>query len=242
MSKRTARSAVKQPLMASGRSLLLDLPPELRDIIYAYSTDGRAFLNIRTKKLFSVTALARVNKQVRQEVNNLLYLACTNIRCKIRNLDFAPFVTFLNRLPSARFEMLRSRGITFTLLVDQHWEGETDTIRLFSWISQIVHPKKRLQHIDFEYKTVIPASSLAQSEWEYRMVAVSVLAPLLSNHEWLNTLLTHLHTQQMITTFQKRLDLYIVEADTVRQGAVRKVLSMLRSVQTAMKRQHGCSR
>lgn len=141
--------------MPAGRSLLLELPAEIRGMIYQCVIKGSVVLNSKTKTLISQSMLACVSKQVHQEITDALYLTPTNIDVKIRNLDFTPIASFLNNLTQKHLGVLQASEKKFRLVLHQHWQPQADVGKLMSWVNYATNPKNRAYKIKFDYIEVV---------------------------------------------------------------------------------------
>ena len=91
---------------------LLDLPPELRNNIYdkVIENHPRAYLTTRSgRTIASGSALLRVNRSVRAEFLNALYISAT-IVADVTNFDFSQIITFFNRLRDTHLSSLSQGG------------------------------------------------------------------------------------------------------------------------------------
>ena len=141
--------------MPAGRSLLLDLPVEIRGMIYQCVIKGSVILNSKTKTLTGQSMLACVSKQVHEEITDALYLTPTDIDVQIRNLDFTPIASFLNNLTKKQFEILQASKKKFRLVLNQRWQPQADVGKLMSWVNYATDPKRRAYKIKFDYIEVV---------------------------------------------------------------------------------------
>ena len=136
----------------------LDLPPELRNAIYAdaaQDTSVRLSRKSTHRTLTTGSALARVNKQVRDEFLSVA-MVTASIETTARDFDFRHIVTFLNRLDDAELKTLSSitipseRRVIIGLVLT-----EADTILyLGRWLNRAAHPTKKGTNLNYEYKIV----------------------------------------------------------------------------------------
>ncbi|KAK5722485.1 hypothetical protein LTR15_005716 [Elasticomyces elasticus] len=94
-------------------SLLLDLPAELRNNVYAqvFATTGGVHLSCKghRRALASSSRLTRVNKQVHDEFTSAAW-ALADITTQAPDLDFRHIVAFLNRLSDAELFAMPTNG------------------------------------------------------------------------------------------------------------------------------------
>lgn len=138
-------------------SLLLDLPADIRNIIYAMvlgNTEARLSRNSAKNNLATTSALPRVNKQVRAEFMAMVWLSA-DIQTTVLDFDFRHIVTFLNRLSDAELQALPSISVPASRKVKVEL-----SVRLVCplqppllprWIKRADHPTKKGTGIDFKY-------------------------------------------------------------------------------------------
>ena len=105
---RTKKQRIAVP-NTPGAFRLLDLAPELRNEIYAavLQSEPRAYLRSNNGgKLFSKSALSRVNRQVREEFSSLLRMAAPELVAEVKNFNFGHVITFLNRMDQCEIDTL----------------------------------------------------------------------------------------------------------------------------------------
>ncbi|KAK1086262.1 hypothetical protein LTR33_001655 [Friedmanniomyces endolithicus] len=138
-------------------SLLLDLPPELRNLIYeaVLASTGGASLSAKPhiRHLSFASGLPRTNKQVREEFVAAAWLL-GNIHTTVPGLSFRHIVTFLNRLPDAELRALPTitlpaqRRVVIEIIPRFFW----DTELLDRWTRRAAHPTKKGTQVSFEYR------------------------------------------------------------------------------------------
>lgn len=142
--------------MPKGRSLLLELPAEIRNSIYEeVAADSQALISRRHRgTLLSKSGLGRLSRQVRSEYHAALYLYAPKITARVKNSDFGHVVTFLNRLSDAEMRALPSVQVASNRRVTLELELGSDRVDydlLRRWLRRCGHPTKRGTNIGFSY-------------------------------------------------------------------------------------------
>ncbi|KAK4888184.1 hypothetical protein LTR27_012889 [Elasticomyces elasticus] len=129
-------------------SLLLDLPAELRNNVYAevFATTGGVHLSCKghRRALASSSRLTRVNKQVHDEFTSAAW-ALANITTQAPDLDFRHIVAFLNRLSDAELFAMPTndhpvqRKMMIELSITEHYNVKL----LRRWLNRIGNPGKK---------------------------------------------------------------------------------------------------
>ncbi|TKA28658.1 hypothetical protein B0A50_02985 [Salinomyces thailandicus] len=149
-------------------SLLLDLPPELRDVVYAMVLqDTRVQLanNTRIKSLASTSPLSRLNKQIRHEFHGAALLTA-DIATTVCNFDFRHLDAFLSRASDAELKSFSTmkaptrRNIKVELIMQTFDASILQNLR--RWIKRAGHPSKRGTAIDVQY-TYLAGKSTSRS-------------------------------------------------------------------------------
>ena len=144
---------------------LLDLPAELRDVIYANiaaNDDGITRIDKRKPgNLLSNSAMRMVNKQIREEFTSALYLSAPNITTTVQDFDFRHIVTFFNRLSDLELNALSStraqssptaiRKLTIHLTVSQKCPWDRQYLYLDRWLNRCAHPTKKGTNVRVVY-------------------------------------------------------------------------------------------
>lgn len=142
-------------------SLLLDLPLELRDIIYLMIIREGPPLRLSTwrKQLMTTSPLVIVNKQVRSEYLNAASLY-GNITTKVVDFNFRHIVSFLNRVPEPKLASFQtdhaptSRTISIYFFFRAKWNVGLPLLR--RWYNRFNHPYKRGANTGFQYVLIKP--------------------------------------------------------------------------------------
>ncbi|KAK5123167.1 hypothetical protein LTR85_003365 [Meristemomyces frigidus] len=151
-------------------SLLLDLPAELRNLVYEMVLQDHKVKLSRTKPKQGLTtgsALQRVSKQVRNEFMAVVWLL-PNIHTPVEDFSFAHIVTFLNRLSEIQMSALPTisapsrRNIIVKLRFSMvGLEGMRERMRirlpepmLERWLKRTEHPTKRGTKVNLRYELV----------------------------------------------------------------------------------------
>lgn len=139
-----------------------DLPAELRNHVYGYVivNNPTAYLKPpksgKRNKLFSTCALARTNRQIRDELTSLLYLAAPRILVGVTNFSFAHIVTFFNNLDEIDLQALPTtvqtsdRKMIISLAV--HQGVVRHRAKLQTWLNRLNHPTKNGAGVAVEYE------------------------------------------------------------------------------------------
>ncbi|KAK5137393.1 hypothetical protein LTR08_008971 [Meristemomyces frigidus] len=141
-------------------SIILDLPPELRNHIYLMVLEDTdlCLSHLRHKKaLATKSPLPRLNKQIHNEFFNVASLA-GSISTSAFDFDFRHIVAFLNRLSDAELRVLpgvntpaeRCIKVDLTMTLDCSEEPPL----LQRWINRAGHPTKKGTNLNFQYKLV----------------------------------------------------------------------------------------
>ncbi|KAK0259263.1 hypothetical protein LTS09_006087 [Friedmanniomyces endolithicus] len=138
-------------------SLLLDLPPEPRNLIYeaVLASTGGAKLSAQPiiENLGFASSLPRTNKQIRDEFVAAAWLSA-NIHTTVPGFSFRHVVTFLNRLPDVELRALPSitlpaqRRVVIEIIPLYFW----DPGLLDRWTRRAAHPTKKGTQVNFEYR------------------------------------------------------------------------------------------
>ncbi|KAK5747486.1 hypothetical protein LTR17_000127 [Elasticomyces elasticus] len=148
LSTATSTVATSQKGDATLPSLLLDLLPELRNLVYefVFASTGGVHLSPKAhrKHLACGSALNRVNKQVRHEFLTVGELV-VDIHTSAPNFDFRHIVAFLNRLSDKEMQALPSLTVPVQrkVIVDLQPSSTMRPMYLERWINRIEHPTKK---------------------------------------------------------------------------------------------------
>ena len=143
-------------------SLLLNLPPEIRNLVYeyTYASTGGVRLPCKASRRYLATrsALCRANKQVHNEFLTAAWLLA-DVHTVALDFDFRHIVTFLNRLSEGELDALpnitlpSSRRMVIELIpgVGQYYHTSDRNKLLYRWIRRAAHPTKKGTNVLFEY-------------------------------------------------------------------------------------------
>ncbi|KAI6842479.1 hypothetical protein KC340_g1712 [Hortaea werneckii] len=142
-------------------SLFLDLPLELRDIIYLMLLRGRPPLRLSTwrNQLATASPLVLVNKQVRFEYLNAVSLY-GDIKTRVTDFNFRHVVRFLNRVPEPKLAFFstdhapKSRTILISFFFGPKWNEGLPLLR--RWYNRFNNPTKRGLNTNFQYVLIKP--------------------------------------------------------------------------------------
>jgi hypothetical protein len=143
----------------------LALPRELRDEIYKHvlEQDGSATLKSGSRNIVTQCGLVGVNDQISEEFLDAVLFYAPIITTKVRNHNFAPVVTFLNRLSQAQLTRLSTRGPQAAEAQDTKTKRKIKIILSYSagakdsrahlnrWLDRFDAPEKRGKEIEFKY-------------------------------------------------------------------------------------------
>ena len=143
---------------ANKLSLLLDLPPELRNKVYeAVRKITKITLGTHARKHFlsSSSTLPRVNKQTRNE-----FLGDAMIRADIHivseDFDFRHIVTFLNTLPQDDLSVLPTLGTSSTrkimVTINVASARHCDPTLLRRWLKRAGQKTKKGTDVEYKYR------------------------------------------------------------------------------------------
>jgi hypothetical protein len=143
----------------------LALPREMRDEIYKHvlEQDGSSTLKSGSRNIVTRCGLVEVNSQISKEFLDAVFFYAPVITTTVRNHNFAPVVTFLNRLSEAQLKRLSTRGPKAAETDDTRSKRKIRIILHYSagakdsrahlnrWLDRFDVPTKRGQEIEFEY-------------------------------------------------------------------------------------------
>ena len=176
--KRKSRKAVarSKAVLPEKPSPLLELPAELRDMIYAYIAQNEKPARVdkrRPGNLLSTSPMNMVNKQVRQEFTSALYLSASKITATVRDFDFRHIVIFFNRLSDLELRALPDKNNPFNrpqmvikLTFSPQCPVHSYDLFLSRWLNRCVHPTKKGTKVAILYT----ADMESMKDWEYPRV------------------------------------------------------------------------
>ena len=154
--KRTRTNHNKRPSQP-GRSLILEMPPEIRNQIYEFvALHYDVILHPRSNgKLATASPLCRVSHQVRGEYLGILYIEAPEIKACVKDFNFGHVIKFfnnlsereLNALPTINQPSLRHLQINVDL-TDACGESPDELRR---WLRRCQNPTKKGTTIDASY-------------------------------------------------------------------------------------------
>jgi hypothetical protein len=150
----------------------LALPRELRDEIYKHilNSDRSSKLKSGSRNIVTRCGLVGVNNQISAEFLDAVLFHAPVITTVVRNHNFAPVVTFLNRLSQAQLKRLSNYPESQAAGADD--DDDNDDVRakrkiriilsysagakdsrahLNRWLDRFDNPDKRGKEIEFEY-------------------------------------------------------------------------------------------
>ncbi|KAK1821634.1 hypothetical protein LTR12_003861 [Friedmanniomyces endolithicus] len=165
------------------RSFLLDIPPELRNLIYeaVLASTGGAQLsaNFHRKDLCFASALPRTNKQVRWEFSTAA-LSIADIHTIAPHFSFRHIVAFLNRLQDVDLRTLPTLKLPAQrrVVIELIPIGPLAPLFLDRWARRAAHPTKKGTEVNFEYR--LPEGYVEDGaqwqrryEWERQMTRMT---------------------------------------------------------------------
>ncbi|CAN9471053.1 unnamed protein product [Alternaria alternata] len=149
----------------------LALPRELRDEIYKHilNSDRSSKLKSGSRNIVTRCGLVGVNNQISAEFLDAVLFHAPVITTVVRNHNFAPVVTFLNRLSQAQLKRLSNypesqaagadddddddvRAKRKIRIILSYSAGAKDSrAHLNRWLDRFDNPDKRGKEIEFEY-------------------------------------------------------------------------------------------
>ncbi|KAK0274471.1 hypothetical protein LTR35_011625 [Friedmanniomyces endolithicus] len=139
------------------RSFLLDITPELRNLIYeaVLASTGGAQLsaNFHRKDLCFASTLPRTNKQVRWEFSTAA-LSIADIHTIAPHFSFRHIVAFLNRLQDVDLRALPTLKLPAQrrVVIELIPIGPLVPLFLDRWVRRAAHPTKKGTEVNFEYR------------------------------------------------------------------------------------------
>lgn len=162
-------------------STFLSLPRELRDEIYKHilASGEKRHTTLRHGTLVCKTGLLGANTQTRAEFLDAILFHAPVIHTTVRNHNFAPIVTFLNRLSDAQARKLataatpnsdpaattRSRKIIITLTYASTKQSTRPLLN--RWLDRFDDPGRRGAEVRFEYR--VDAESWRRGGYKQRV-------------------------------------------------------------------------
>lgn len=167
----------------------LDLPAELRNIIYSYATKDDEHLkidSIRPTKLTSISAVSRLNKQTREEYVFMLDVHSNKITAVVKDFNFKPVETFYkHNFPSPKgismkqiLEAQRQSGHSSLRRLMIHLEFSPDYLEHLAscpadylapyWMDQAKHPARKILKCGVVLSVGYFASQREREGWKYR--------------------------------------------------------------------------
>ena len=149
---------VKANAMQTAPSPLLDLPKELRDMVYDMVGEDMT-AHFKEGKVTSLSGLELVNHQVRNECLPKLFVRAKDIQVVVEDFNFSYLVNFINRLTRADINALPSmakpdsRNIRVRLLFS---EKDPEDRFLKRWLNRAGHPAKKGTKLNFYYAIQTP--------------------------------------------------------------------------------------
>jgi hypothetical protein len=141
----------------------LALPRELRDEIYKHilDQDNSSKLKSGSRNIVTRCGLVGVNNQISEEFLDAVLFHAPVITATVRNHNFAPIVTFLNRLSQAQLKRLSKPGAEahddvkskrkIRIILSYAAGAKDSRAHLNRWLDRFDNPDKRGQEIEFEY-------------------------------------------------------------------------------------------
>jgi hypothetical protein len=147
--------AAARPLKTSKPFCFLDLPAELRNLVYEKVAKHQIAI-LEKGELTDNSELLDVNIRIRNEYYPILLHHASRIMAEVVNFDFQKVVTFLNRLSDADINALPSttksatRPIEIKLTFDQRMCQKKE-ILLKRWLNRAGHPTKKGTTLNISY-------------------------------------------------------------------------------------------
>ncbi|CAI9634118.1 unnamed protein product [Alternaria burnsii] len=146
----------------------LALPRELRDEIYKHilNSDRSSKLKSGSRNIVTRCGLVGVNNQISAEFLDAVLFHAPIITTVVRNHNFAPVVTFLNRLSQAQLKRLSNYPVSqaagaedddvrakrkIKIILSYSAGAKDSRAHLNRWLDRFDNPDKRGKEIEFEY-------------------------------------------------------------------------------------------
>ena len=152
-----SKPAPNHSLKKSKPFRFLDLPGELRNVIYV-NVAQQSTAVVKGRRLTDRSGLLEVNTQLYDEYLPLLILHASKIQLGVTNFDFRDVVRFLNGLSTSELNALptvtkpSTRKIEITLTVTKIASNYEDLLR--RWLNRAGHTAKKGAMLDINYKLV----------------------------------------------------------------------------------------
>lgn len=186
ITKRTGATAVRQKRKttnitqsAEKHFRLLDLPPELRNLIYlhvAQSEDTAQICKRQPRHLIGGSPIALANKQIREEYMSALCLNAPTISTTVQDFDFRHVVTFFNHLSGLELKALTDGGassnqreMVIRLTFSRQCPFHPHDLYLDRWLNRYMHPTKKGAKINVTYSV----DSASFKDWQDRNTFVT---------------------------------------------------------------------
>ena len=156
----------------------MNLPPELRNIVYAEAAKDNVAV-IEKSTFTDNSALSQVSAQIHNEYMPILALNAKAIQTTVLDFDFRHVVTFINRLSAAELNALPSINKSDTRPIDislrfNPFEAFHD-YHLGRWLKRAGSPTKKGTMLYFRYSLCVPEGQTAT--W-------SRFGPMWISHRW----------------------------------------------------------
>lgn len=134
----------------------LDLPAELRNLVYEHVANDSAPTVKRLGDVASSSGMTRVSRQVHAEYQSVLKTKSQEIVVPVTELNFAPVVKFLDKLSDADLNRLpkvdgsnKERKVTVLLQISSDCINPGELMTWVRWLAQSNH---RGANVDLTYK------------------------------------------------------------------------------------------
>ncbi|KAF2171380.1 hypothetical protein M409DRAFT_18496 [Zasmidium cellare ATCC 36951] len=142
--------------MPDGRSLLLELPGEIRNLVYELvATSGAEVHTKRFRSIMSRSRLVGVNRQIRQEYRSLLTMVTSPIIFKVVDFNFDHAVRFLNGLSDIDLKALpkihtrSQREVRIFLTVTRRCSKNAHELHF--WLNRAGHDGEKGYNVKVKY-------------------------------------------------------------------------------------------
>lgn len=128
----------------------LELPAEIRNIIYSYVVEDDAYLKIDASnpgKLTTTSPISTLNNEIRDEYISMLEIEASNIHAAVHDFNFDHIITFYDHLlehlqqKSASEHMILTIHLTFS----PSYFSQTYHLKKGGWLKKRKNPAQRMK-------------------------------------------------------------------------------------------------
>lgn len=134
----------------------LDLPAEMRNLVYEHVANDSDARVKRHGDLASCSGMTRVSRQIHQEYQSVLKTKAAEIVIPVMDFNFAPVVKFFDKLSDAEFNRLpkldgsnKERKVTVLVQMSYYCKNPG---HLITWVRWLAHSNHRGVNVDLTYR------------------------------------------------------------------------------------------